>query len=396
LKFIQPIENRKATFFQVLTGSIFTSLNQVTDEEFNSGAIPNFQKSPRWYSKEAKPYVYDPHVLVSSAHYCHIKDLREKMAADKDTIVFVDSGGYQLATGVKPKHTREKALEWSEVNGNLFPILDMPASRKYPLQHAIDFTVDSAKYYAENRTNKDCLVMNVLSSNDSLGMEKWYNAVKDFPLDGWCYGGHGNYLKAIIQSILFLEMKGEFKKGSNLHIFGTTSLGVIPYIIYAQYLLNKKGIDCQLSFDSSYAFRNASFGKYFIFPSFAGMGTLVLSNKFDWSGLTEFSHFGCDCPICQGVTDIGKLFEQGSHFYNIIGMHNFCMLMDYKAIIEGFVSTNVPGMIDSLPTEMKNNFESMRLAFDKMGKKGIDIIGDKFQTKNKPGLVMKSLSSFFS
>lgn len=403
-KYIQPIETRKAVFWNVLGGSVFTSLNQVSDDDFNAGKIVNITQSPRWFNKESNPYIYDPHVLVSSAHYSGVKDLRAKMKADDDTMIFVDSGGFQLATGVKPKHTREKALAWSETNGNIFPILDLPANAKFSLQDSIDFSVESAKYYADNRTNNDCTIMNVLSAKDYNGMERWYSAIKDFPFDGWCYGSHSNFLKSIIQSILFLEMKGEFKKTTNFHVFGTTSLAVIPYIIYAQYLLNQKGIDCQLSFDSSYAFTNAGYGKYFIFPSFKGMTALILSNKYDWSGLGEFSHFGCDCPVCKGVADIGKLFDgsMGSHFYSIIGIHNYIMINRFKAIIEGLLSMNIPcsgndhGIFETLPTEMKNNFKYMREAFNAMGKSGINIINDKFANSVvKKGLVNKKLSSFF-
>lgn len=390
--------DRKTILYQVLGGSIMTSFNQATDEEFASGSMPNFKQSPRWYSKEANPMIYDPHVLVSSAHYSHIKDLRAKMRADKDTVIFIDSGGYQLATGVKPKHNREKALAWSEANGNLFPILDLPANKNFTMADSIAYTVESAKYYADNRTRSDCTVMNVLSASDYTGMERWYNAVKDFTFDGWCYGGHRNHTPAILHSILFLAMKGEFDKRTNLHIFGTTSLTVMPYIIYAQYLLNRKGYDVQLSFDSSYAFRNAGFGKYFIFPSFKGMGALVLSNKHDWSSLNAFSHFGCDCKVCEGINDVEHLFSgnAGSHFYSLIGMHNFVIMMRYKEIIEGLLSMNVSGVIESLPREMRDNFNTIDKAFDKMGLAGIDIIANSFKTgTTSNNIVAKTLDSFF-
>jgi len=397
-KFIQPIETRKSVFINVLGGSIFTSFNQATDEEFRNGTVKNYKQSPRWYSKEADPMVYDPHVLVSSAHYSHMKDFRGKMRADKDTIVFVDSGGYQLATGVKPNHTREKALTWSEANGNLFPILDLPAFKKFSMQQSIDYTVESAKYYADNRSNSDCSFLNVLSATKQSGMEQWYSAVKDFPFDGWCYDGHANFLPTIIQSILFLLSKGEFNRKTSLHIFGTTSLAVIPYIIYAQHLLNKMGVDCQLSFDSSYAFRNAGFGKYFIFPSFKGMSALVLSNKHDWTGLKDFSKFGCDCPVCEGMDDIGHLFSgnAGSHFYSLIGMHNYMMMLKFKTAIEGLLSFNIPDIIESLPTDMMKNFKTIDEAFKMKTQAGMDHIGLKFITKNNSkSIVSKNLSSFF-
>lgn len=397
-KFIQPIETRKAVYFNVLGGSIFTSFNQATDEEFRNGSVKNFKQSPRWYSKEADPWIYNPHVLVSSAHYSHIKDLRGKMKADKDSIVFVDSGGYQLATGVKPKHTRELALEWSEANGNLFPILDLPANIRFSLQESIDFTVESARYYTDNRTRDDVTFMNVLSASKKSGMEVWYEAVKEFPFDGWCYGGHQNYPPAIIQSIIFLMAKGEFKEATNLHIFGTTSLAVIPYLIYAQHLLNKMQVNCQLSFDSSYAFRNAGFGRYFVFPSFKGMQGLTISNKHDWSNIDEFSKFGCDCPVCSGIVDAKHLFsgKGGSHFYSLMGMHNFIMMLRYKNAIEGLLSFNVCGIIDSLPKDMVKNFKTMDKAFEMSPVAGMEYLELNFITKrNAKSVTSKKLSAFF-
>lgn len=391
---------RTPVFFNVLGGSIFTSFNQASDDEFKSGAVANYAGSPRWYSKSADPYFYEPYVLVSSAHYSGIPDLRAKMKADDDTIIFIDSGGYQLATGVKPNHSREKALEWSEANGDLFPILDLPANKKISMDESIAYTIESAKYYSEKRSRSDCIIMNVLSATERSGMERWYKAVKDFQFDGWAYGGHANSLKSIIQSILFLESKGELSRNecTNLHIFGTTSLHVIPYLVYAQNILNKKGINCLLSFDSSYAFRNAGFGKYFIFESFKGMGALVLSNKYDWSGLTESSHFGCSCPVCSNITDVGALFDgsAGSHFYSIIGMHNYYKLLQYKRTIEGMLSVNVPEIINSLPKDILHNFNVMDKAFDKGGNLGMDVISTEMKTSsNSKSTVSKKLSAFF-
>lgn len=369
------------------------------DSVFTDPETRNFKKSPRWFTKESDPSFCYPYILVSGPHN-RKKDVHSDIKIGSDTTVFGDSGGFQLASGTitEKDWNREIALKWSEKNANLFPILDLPVAGKTKfIEDAISYTVDSAKYYADNRTRSDRTIMNVLSASRAANMEKWYNAVKDFPFDGWAFGGHSNHVKTIISGIMLLVSKGEFntEHARPLHLFGTTSMGVIPYAVYAQHLLNEMGINIQISFDSSSASAMVNYGNYIQFCTPTAMVNTTVSNKYAWENLDKNSRFGCSCPICRDVDDLEYLFsaEGKGQFYMIIAMHNFYQMLQYKKTFEGIISLNCQDVLDSLPREVKMNFKVMKKAFAKMGEGGINIIQQEIKTRTKSNPLDKSSRS---
>lgn len=378
---------KRTIFFNVLTGSI-SGMFAKSEEEISSS--PNVPQSVRWYNKSVNPVFYEPSILISCPHNRNKKEIRKDMMIDDDCFVFVDSGGFQLATQVvtEKEYTREIALEWSEKHGDVFPILDMPVSsgNRTP-QETLDFSVKSAKYYYENRQNPHCFILNVLSANRHSNMEHWYNSIKDFKFNGWAYGGHKNYAKAIIQSILFLESKGEFKRAETpiLHMFGTTSFAVLPYILYAQYLLDKMDINCLLTFDSSSASALANYGKYILTCAPTGITNLKISNKDFMTKNLEGKTFGCDCPVCKGITDLDYLFsDQGKwQYYSLLAIHNYYKMNQFKRDIEHLFMLDCKETLHSFPTFMVKNFKAMDKAFKAMGKKGIHIIENEFNIDSK-------------
>lgn len=383
------ILERSPIFFNVLTGSIDGMLKR-SDNDYNNKIYPNFNRSPRWYSEESDPYVYEPYILVSAPHNRNKPDIRTELGMGDDTTVFVDSGGFQLATGAvsEDKFNREIALEWSEKNGDIFPILDMPVSSdNRSFQEVLQFSIKSAQYYQDNRTNSKCRILNVLSANRYASMEHWYKHMKDFEFDGWAYGGHKNYSKAILQSILFLEMNGEFNKDKEvvLHMFGTTSFAVMPYLIYAQHILNKKSINCQITFDSSSASALANYGKYILACAPSGITNVKISNKDLKGKVKEYSKFQCYCPYCQDVDNLEYLFsDEGKwQYYAILALHNYFYMLQFKRNIESMVSLDHQSVLDSFPTEMRRNFATVKKAFDKMGVGGIGILETEFNKGSK-------------
>jgi len=390
------MKNRTAHFYNVLTGTL--NLLGKKDSYFLDPETPNFKKSPRWYTKESDPSFYEPRILVSGPHNRN-KDVCSDISVGKDTTVFGDSGGFQLATGkISPQEwTFETSLNWLEKNANIFPILDWPIGGlakdlkgKVSFLDAISHTTEAAKYFYEKRTREDRTILNVLSSSRASHMQGWYDGVKDYKFDGWAFGGHANHLKTILEGIMFLVSNGEFNtdKPRPLHVFGTTSMGVIPYIVYAQHLLNEKDINIQLSFDSSSASAMVNYGNYIQFCTPTAMTNTGVSNKYDWSKLNEYSRFGCSCPICRDVDNMSFLMsEEGKgQFYMIIATHNYYQMLQYKRTFDGVVSLNCQEVNDSLPLELKENFKIMKKAFDVMGEGGLSILenGIKVARKKNP------------
>jgi hypothetical protein len=393
-------DHKRSIFWPAHGASPETALVGATDAEIME--MPNYVASPRWYAKSIYDhYFYYPKVLVSAAHHYKMKNYPEKAGFDDDTVCFVDSGGFQLATGVKAAkgYTREHALDWSEKNGSLYPILDMPVLGKTTWEEAVSFSQDSAKYYLDNRTKPDDIIMNVMSARNPHEMEMWYDRMKDYKFEGWAYGSHGKYLVAMLQSILFFRDKGEFDRDYSpiLHMFGVSSCHAILYLVMAQKICNDLGINVTLSYDSSYAFTTIGHGKYFVFKKFDGMSSLYLSNKFDWSNVPDGAKLPCHCKVCEGITDVKQFFKQGSHFYLLAGLHNLGFILDYKETIERLVELDVPELIDDgFPAAAKNNYHLMKKAFALPAKAGMELLQREFVTHtNEASGDVNTLNAFF-
>jgi queuine/archaeosine tRNA-ribosyltransferase len=225
-------------------------------------------------------------------------------------------------------------------------------------------------------------------------MEQWYNSLKEYKFDGWAFGGHSNHLKTILNGIMFLVNKGEFdtSEARPLHVFGTTSMSVIPYIVYAQHLLNERGVNIQLSFDSSCASAEANYGSYIQYCTPTSKVSVAVSNRYDWSLLDNFSKLGCKCPLCRDIDNLEYIFsEEGKgQFYTIIALHNFYQMLSYKRTFEGIVSLNCQEVLDGLPKDLKMNFKAMKKAFSKTGDEGITVIENEIKTRTKKNPLDKS------
>ena len=107
------------------------------------------------------------------------------------------------------KYTDEVALKWSEANGNIFPILDRPAfSKLYDYDFSLKSSVNSAKYYHENRSKSDADVLNVLQGENKDDMENWYKEISKYKFEGWGFGGSKGNLALIGMAILTLLNNG--------------------------------------------------------------------------------------------------------------------------------------------------------------------------------------------
>jgi len=322
--------------------------------------------------------------LLSAAHFHKQKNIHKKIHIEDDTKVFVDSGGFQLARQVKATegYTREIALNWSEANGDIFPILDWPVAGTITQKEAIEFTIDSAVYYADHRSAADKTILNVLSAKNYLAMDSWYNAVKDYPFDGWACGGHSNNNLTQIQSLLYLLHKGELNRDKTVpvHIFGTSSTHCVPYLIYIQNIFNKKDIDCQISFDSSYPATTGIRGRLFMFNDFFGFKAIRLSNLFKYDNAPDDATLPCTCPICEGVTDLKHLATRwGIESYTIVCCHNFWCMFQYKEAFERMFYMNVPEILDSVPVLLRDNLKIVERAFnEKSLAKGLHILNKGF------------------
>lgn len=322
---------------------------------------PNYSVSPRFYNTQEDSYYKHPYILVSAAnHYRKYPNIRESLKISPDTLVFVDSGGYQLATGVvsHKKYNSKIALEWSEINGNIFPILDHPITEGCDIQERLKISCDSAKYYTDNRTDSSKKILNVVSGPNLEVAEVWYNKIKQYPLDGWAHGGHRGVLTPVLQIFMMLGNNGEFNKGYTVpyHIFGVSSQVAFIYISILQLEANKRGWDVQIMSDSSSFQITLGHGGFMLFPSWTSMANIRLSNKFDYTKLTAKASLPCECTVCQGIEDIEKFIKTPAQFYLLGAIHNLAMVLRYKHAIDNIIHCGVSEiMLQSFPSNIVKN-----------------------------------------
>lgn len=366
------MNTQKAIYYPAC--SVGTYLGAIRTNEQYSG------HSFRFYNKDENPFFYHPYLLISAAHNYKKNNLREELnfPTSPEHLLMVDSGGFQLATGAisEDKWNNEKALNWSEQNGDIFPILDVPPyitgmtgtddfSR---FKECLKKSVLSAKYYSEHRSKSNCKILNVLHGRNLKEFEYWYSFIHKFEFDGWAKGGIKS-LADLLRSVLFFKNKGEFDKNKKVyfHIFGISRASFMPYIEYVQHLLNKENYNVVITFDSSYPLKTAAFGNYFLFTSNNGVSQMGWSNKYKdkyEKSLNESHKLPCSCPICISVPNVKNFLLNPKEFYNVTTSHNLYRFFEYKTIIENLIFLDIEELWEtSFNSNTRRNFKIIEKAF---------------------------------
>jgi len=379
---------RNAIYIPAYSDGLMSMFYSMNDKEIATKYQPDFkkQKSLRIYNKKYDAYFHNPYLLISAGTQYNKKNFREKLDIGDECKIFVDSGGYQLAMGTvnANKYTDEVALKWSEANGNIFPILDRPAfSKLYDYDFSLKSSVNSAKYYQENRSKSDAYVLNVLQGENKEDMENWYKKISPYKFDGWGFGGSKGNLALIGMAILTLLNNGEFdrEKCKYLHIFGVSSNEVMVYLQFIQRMLNRQDIDIQLTYDSTYWNRTCVFGGYFIREQYiigTGMESMNWPNTIDYAKLGKDFKLPCWCPICEDLDDGYSFFntfkknKKGEEkisfvkFNMMVGFHNLFLQMIYNKMTNRILKADMPEVYkEAFSPKIYKNLRLLETVFSK-------------------------------
>jgi hypothetical protein len=171
-----------------------------------------------------------------------------------DTLLIVDSGGFQVVTGAleingksfdwdNPDEGRMKILRWQEEVGDVATVLDIPTfatkknTRFKTFKDCLDQTNDNLRFIRDNRENEGVKFINVLQGDTNTDIKKWYEGVKWFPnANGWAVaGGVKMNLYNLLRTIILLWKDGglEGEKGEYLHVLGVgkPAVGAVLTII---------------------------------------------------------------------------------------------------------------------------------------------------------------------
>ena len=377
---------KDAIYIPAYSDGLMSMFYSMTDKEIANKYQPDFakKKSLRIYNRKYDAYFYNPYILISAGTQYNKQNFREKLDIGDECKIFVDSGGYQLAMGTvnKDKFTDEVALKWSEANGNIFPILDSPAfSKLYDYDFSLKTSVNSAKYYHENRSKSDAYVLNVLQGENKDDMENWYKHISKYKFEGWGFGGSKGNLALIGMAILTLLNNGEFDREDckYLHIFGVSSNEAMVYIQFIQKMLNRQDIDIQLTYDSTYWNRTCVFGGYFIREQYTmgtGMEQMNWSNSIDYSKLGKDFKLPCWCPVCEDLDDGFSFFntfrknKAGEEkisfvkFNMMVGFHNLFLQMIYNKMTNRLLRADMMEVYkEAFAPKVYNNLRLLETVF---------------------------------
>jgi len=384
-----------------------------SDKEIAEVNQPDFdkKKSLRIYNKDFDAYFHNPYILISAGTSWRKTDFRKTIHAENSN-VFVDSGGYNLAHGtVDPKKFTDKvALEWSEKNGDVFPILDRPSftlhlkrddgTPKSPYkdyQECLDLSVASAKYYTENRTRSDTIVLNVLQGLTVPQIEEWYKNISKYQFEGWAYGGTNGNLGRILPALKFLLQSGELERENckMFHIFGVTSNESMIYFQYIQMVLNRMDIDIQITYDSTYWNRTCVYGSYMTRPRYIvglGMEAMNWPNSINYKEMSKDFKLPCKCPVCSDLKDTYSFFnnykvdDKGEEtivfgkFNNMIAFHNLFLQLEYLENVNRIFSSGMKDVYNEFfPKRVADNFDLIDRYFSELNNKYVEAeVNNKF------------------
>lgn len=238
---------------------------------------------------------YYPYILHSIGQYSVGSRIDNAITRGgrTDSILFGDSGGFQIGSGtlsgykaLKPNMSADDAIDawyeaddvrswivtWLETYCNYAMTLDMPLwstsnkslgtpFNKCSVKQLTDMTVDNLRYIDMNRQDKTKW-LNVVQGVDEKSINEWFDAVKWFKHGGWALAGTAGVnggLKSVLKTVLMMRDADAFSDGQDwLHVLGTSTLNWAVMLTAIQRALQKTNANIRVSFDSSSPFQIAA------------------------------------------------------------------------------------------------------------------------------------------
>lgn len=313
-----------------------------------------------------------PYFLITAGSEYKKENIREKCGLN-DSLVFGDSGGYQIATGVitYSDEIREKIFHWLENNSDIAMQLDFPPaflpSNKF--QECLDKTILNIRYFSEKQTGKTDFINVMQTSSNLEKTEHWFNSVKDFEFNGWGIGGTKRTKELIYTFVLMLKNR-EFEKANCklIHILGNTK--VSDFFLYGvlQNNFNKKFPHVQVTTDSASPSLGALFGSYYHSMNLRTLGLNLINfpgqkNNFPYD-VDKSLPCTWDCPVCNNLTYKNISDEKYGKVKDYMTYHNLYALIGVKNYIWKLCDGNFELLKSAVPFLFYQVLESINKLFD--------------------------------
>jgi len=229
-------KQKEFIYFPSLSAGGFAS-SLIKDTKLTSG------DTCRFYDDSYPEKFRHKNFLITAGHYYKKMDIRAQFGLGKDSLVFGDSGGYQIATGALKysDDLREKIFHWLEANSDVAANLDIPPKTVYEnrFYECADISFDNFAWFEKNQTGKT-KYLNMLQGSNPQEYDWWYQKFKHFEFQGWAIGGPQKLVDFMWALALMLKNR-EFEKVSleYLHLLGISKISDFFILSTIQKCLNK-------------------------------------------------------------------------------------------------------------------------------------------------------------
>lgn len=358
------------------------------------------------YPKEFR-YKY---FLITAGHYYKKMDIRNAFGLDKSSLVFGDSGGYQIATGALKysNELREQIFHWLEANSDIAANLDIPPKTVYENQFekCAEISYDNFSWFEKHQSGKTKF-LNMLQGSNPSEYEWWYHKFKHFEFSGWAVGGPQKLVDFMWALALMLKNREfENQRLEYLHLLGISKISDFFILSTIQKLLNKHyGNRITVTTDSSSPGQYPVYGTYLHSHNFK---TLSFTDVYMPKGekdenknvlpLTmldapdELVPCSINCPACKDFTwsmldqynkdAVPRMVLHNVHIFQHTIKEVNKIVSAHKDVVQHIVPSNLGSVLNGIH-EMFEDPESAIITYEKYKQYFQKFGGDSITTINK-------------
>ena len=208
------------------------------------------------------------HALYSAGHSLeHEYDPCMVMNRDRSqSLVIGDSGGFQVISGVMPPYTPvsvHRILRYLEKMADVAMTADVPTkallkpkvSGYQNYEQCLNQTITNLQHFKTHRENQNIRFLNVLQGRNEREADTWYEAVREYPFEGWAFAGNTRLnFHLTCRRLLQMAERGELHSNSWLHFLAASFLECSVLLTALKRSLRSAGFtNLEVSFDSASA-----------------------------------------------------------------------------------------------------------------------------------------------
>lgn len=346
--------------------------------------VYNITKYFRVWEDYIPPEYRYPFILTSAGYNYKATNYRKDFNME-NTLVFGDSGGFQIATGALKwkEELRENIFNWLENNTDIAANIDIPPlfSLEGQFNKSLELSMNNFEWFEKHQTGKT-KYLTVSQGTTPDQINKWFEACNHFHFNGWALNTAMGKLNVIIYKICWLLEHGEFDKENVIwvHILGVTRVSHMLLvnklaILINEYTNGRVHVSLDSSSFSGYAFR----GRLILDINWKDMTTYTVhcdknTDYEKFKGIDIKAFFRVPLPtvdlgdfngfhIPPGTTSVKLLAILNLYKYIEINNKSYALLKMPKTLQEDFIEKSLYKVLQSLDEIFENPKNAINIYF---------------------------------